>query len=232
MLSNHSLWTASLILGIHSMSIQAQPSSNTQSPSRVAYDRGSELLKKNRTTEAIKFFDEAIRSDPSYADAFTQRGIAKSEQANHDGAIQDFEEAIRLKPKSAGNFYNRGLEWRSKQDLTKALKDYDMAINLDANNSNFFLQRGTVYAEQREWNRAMSDLGQAIHFDAKNIEAYFFRGKIWQENNEMDKAIADLTKRLFQKSKLCNFLRSLILKPLSWSCGLEVCAASGESNSI
>ena len=47
--------------------------------------------------EQLHFYNKAIRLKPDYADAFNNRGIARSAKGDSEGALQDFNEAIRLR---------------------------------------------------------------------------------------------------------------------------------------
>ena len=49
--------------------------------------------------EEIELNCQAIRLKPDYAEAFNNRGIARYNKGDFDGAIKDYEEAIRLDPK-------------------------------------------------------------------------------------------------------------------------------------
>jgi len=46
--------------------------------------------------ERLRFYNEAIRLKPDYADAFNNRGIARGAKGDIEGALQDYNEAIRL----------------------------------------------------------------------------------------------------------------------------------------
>ena len=54
--------------------------------------------------EKLRFYNEAIRLKPDYADAFNNRGNVRSAKGDSEGALQDHNEAIRLgyKPSPKG----------------------------------------------------------------------------------------------------------------------------------
>jgi tetratricopeptide (TPR) repeat protein len=48
--------------------------------------------------EKLRFYNEALRLKPDYAEAFNNRGIARVAKGDLERALQDFNEALRLKP--------------------------------------------------------------------------------------------------------------------------------------
>jgi tetratricopeptide (TPR) repeat protein len=82
--------------------------------------------------ERLRFYSEAIGLKPDSA-AFNNRGAARSDKGDIEGALQDYTEAIRLKPDDADAFYNRGVAHYAKGDIEGALQDYNEAIRLGYN---------------------------------------------------------------------------------------------------
>src|SRR5262249_56598561 len=102
-------------------------------------------------------FDEAIRLEPKFASAYTDRGSAYRARGDNDHAIADFGEAIRLDPKSADAYYNRGLAYLYSGDFAKALADVSEASALDPLDAYKALWADIVAAR----NNAPSPLSQA-----------------------------------------------------------------------
>jgi tetratricopeptide (TPR) repeat protein len=82
---------------------------------------------------AIADYDEAIRLDPKYARAFTNRGNVYDAKSEYDRAIADHSEAIRLDPKYAVAINNRGIVYIHKKDYERAAADFAEVIRLVPN---------------------------------------------------------------------------------------------------
>jgi hypothetical protein len=55
---------------------------------------------------ALRDFEEAIRLDPEYADAYTGRGLVRVRLGDCHGGVADAEEALRRGPVGSRLFYN------------------------------------------------------------------------------------------------------------------------------
>ena len=103
----------------------------TNSPSTLV-DRGNEYLRRGEYKRAIQSYDEALRLDPAYRDAFNARGnatavlilteVAFSNRAlafettgQYDRALQDYDEVMRLDPILAKAFEGRRTDLYKKR---------------------------------------------------------------------------------------------------------------------
>src|ERR1700736_2539625 len=69
--------------------------------SRAFLNRGVEYVAKGDLDHAIADYDEAIRLDPKFVNAYYRRGNSYYSKGDYDRAIADYDEAIRLDPKYA-----------------------------------------------------------------------------------------------------------------------------------
>jgi tetratricopeptide (TPR) repeat protein len=61
--------------------------------------------------------------------AQTNRGNARWDKGDVEGALQDYSEAIRLKPDNAAAFYNRALILKDKADPAAAIGDFQRYLD-------------------------------------------------------------------------------------------------------
>jgi tetratricopeptide (TPR) repeat protein len=154
--------------------------------------RGQAWNEKKEYDKAVKDFTEAIRLDPTHADAYNGRGDAWKEKKEHDKAIIDYTEAIRLNPSFSFYYSDRGDSWRAKHEYDKAIADYSEAIRLKPNEW-FYKKRGDVWRAKEEYDIAIRDYDEAIRLDPKVDTFYSNRGYAWFYKRNYEKAIADFT---------------------------------------
>ncbi|MBD2652523.1 tetratricopeptide repeat protein [Synechocystis sp. FACHB-383] len=105
-------------------------------------DGMDEGIKKNYRG-AIAIFTELILLDPSYADAYFNRGIARARIADYQGAIADHSQAIALNPQLAEAYKARGKIYWQLGDQSQAMADLETALALFSAQENIVSQRET-----------------------------------------------------------------------------------------
>jgi tetratricopeptide (TPR) repeat protein len=91
---------------------------------RAYFNRGRAWSDQGQYDRAMPDFDEAIRLDPDYPDAFNSRGVTWAGEGQYEKAIADFSEAIRLDPNYAIAIFNRGLAARNLGRTDQAARDF------------------------------------------------------------------------------------------------------------
>ena len=75
---------------------------------RVYNACGLAHYEKREFDQAMACFNQAIRFNPGFAEAFTNRGLVYTELGDQNKAIADHDRAISINPRLAIAFNNRG----------------------------------------------------------------------------------------------------------------------------
>lgn len=155
------------------------------------------LIRADNTTdlsEKIAFLTEAIRLKPEFLFAvYDNRGSARDQKGDFDGAIQDFTEAIRLKPDDCIAYLNRATVRSRRGELDLAIRDLTECVRHCPKMPLAFLYRGMARYQKGDLNGAYQDHSQAIRLQPTDPRAFFERANIHAENRSLDLAIQDLT---------------------------------------
>jgi len=146
--------------------------------------RGNENYSKGDYNRAIADYTEAIRLNPSYAEAYNNRGVVYYLKRDLDNAIADYSEAINHNYSNIEKAYhNRGLAYDVKGDYDNAIADYTEAIRLDQNYADAYYNRGLVYFIKKDYDRAIADWEEVLRINPERTSvklsleaAHHFRG--------------------------------------------------------
>jgi tetratricopeptide (TPR) repeat protein len=111
----------------------------------------------NGIDKAIADYDQAIKINPDFADAYINRGAAYADKGEYDRTIADFNQAINIKPDYADAYFNRGVAYGRKGKYDQAITDVNQAIKLKPNEAKAYLSRAIIYKRKGEPDRAIAD---------------------------------------------------------------------------
>jgi len=100
------------------------------SRSVTKYNRGTTYLAEGHYDKAIACFDEAIKREGEFPEAYCNRGTAYYEMRRYDEAIRDFSRAVELRPEFSEAYYNRAMVYYHKGQYDLAWEDINKAKNL------------------------------------------------------------------------------------------------------
>ncbi len=97
-----------------------------------AFELGVSYLEHSEPEMALLAFNEAIRIDPSLAQAYNGRGVAHALKDNLAGALADCCEALRLDPWNPEFYRTRGYVYTRLGDDEKGRADLEKAAEFEA----------------------------------------------------------------------------------------------------
>ena len=116
--------------------------------------------------------------NPQDASTYNNRGAAKDDLGNYQGAIADYNKAIEINPQYAGAYYNRGNTKYELKDYQGAIADYTKAIEIDPQYASAYQNRGLARIMSKDYVGASADYTRAIQYteNPQDASLYVNRG--------------------------------------------------------
>jgi tetratricopeptide (TPR) repeat protein len=125
------------------------------------------------------------------AKEYCNRGVAKQNKGDLEGAVADYNRAIQLSPYDATPYNNRGLIKTAKGDLDGAIEDFNRALQIDAKNPKTYDNRGVAIQKTGDLAGALQNYDRAIDLSRKFAGAFAHRGYIKMTKGDLDGALSD-----------------------------------------
>ncbi|HEY0729520.1 MAG TPA: tetratricopeptide repeat protein, partial [Pyrinomonadaceae bacterium] len=150
---------------------------------------GLSFLSKDDCEKALPYFEKAVESDSSYADAWAQAGFCNEKLGKHAEALEASKKAVSLRP-SAESYFNIGLASFYLKQYKDAAEAYRQAIKLDPYNAaDAYYALGLVY---RDWGKADEEIQaykQAIRLRPDYTVAYERLGSRYLKSKKFNEAV-------------------------------------------
>ena len=146
--------------------------------------------------QALADLNRAIELSPTFAGAWSDRGIVHARMGRHDEAMADYDRAIELDPESGAAWGNRASAHLDRGRIEAARADFARAIELDPDNATTWYNRGNLHLQTRRLDPALADFSRAIELDPRFAEACHNRGIVYRELGRQEPAVADLSRAI------------------------------------
>ncbi|MDX2240673.1 MAG: tetratricopeptide repeat protein [Leptolyngbyaceae cyanobacterium bins.302] len=150
-------------------------------------------------------FNEALRLNPNYAEAYYGRGRVRYFLYDDRGAILDFNEAIRLKPNYAEAYYGRALAHMYVEAYEASSNDFLTALRLQpdyAEQPDLWSDFGQLLLAVGENEEALAHFNEALRLQSNHADAHYGRALArYKLNGDLRAFISELegTARLYRE---------------------------------
>ncbi|NER34170.1 MAG: tetratricopeptide repeat protein [Oscillatoria sp. SIO1A7] len=174
--------------------------------------RGVEKTRSGDYQGALEDFNEALRRDRNYAQAYMNRGNIYSAYGNLPAAIADYTQVLRIDPNSIAAYIGRASANSAIRNQPAAIGDYTQALKINPNYVEAYIGRGAAYLVSEDLSRALDDLNQALLLDPNSAAAYYNRATVLVGQGNNSGAIRDLqiAARLFQQQEKPRFYQNCL----------------------
>lgn len=133
----------------------------------ILVDEGIKLIQENKKSKAIEKFQEAIKIDKDYADAYYKLGNLQYEKKSYPEALKNYELAVRYDPTeyayhyALGNaYYKQAYKNKKNIDyvlLQKAIKSYKIAYSFNKRDVDVLFNYGTALVDKALYIKSKID---------------------------------------------------------------------------
>ncbi|NER37342.1 MAG: tetratricopeptide repeat protein [Oscillatoria sp. SIO1A7] len=123
---------------------------------------GEAYLASGNFPRAIAASQQAIKLEPSSAEAYKLLGNIFQARGNLDGAMRAYERAVEIRPSFAEAVANLGSIFYRQDKLKRAAEYYERAIALNPELAGAYLNLGNVWRDLGEKSRALASWQEAL----------------------------------------------------------------------
>ncbi|HEV3383700.1 MAG TPA: tetratricopeptide repeat protein [Gemmata sp.] len=208
---------------------------------RFLNQQGINLAQQARLEEAAASFQEILRHDAGFVDAYCNLGLVYSFQRRYDEAVRWIEKAVALQPGHPVILNNFSNALREQGELHRAVEAARRALSVWPQYAEAHNNLGAALVGLRKFNEAQTCLLSAVQFNPASAEAHSNLGDVYRRLNFPVEAVqhgrealrlrpdcAEWCYRLAESLMCCNdhreaeswLLRALQLNPDLWEASL------------
>lgn len=151
-----------------------------------------------RYKDAAKQYDEAIKSNSRFAQAYCDRATVHVRTGNYKAALDDYNTALEIMPNAYYIYVLRADARAAQGNFNLAIQDITYAVNAVGEDGNFmFLNaRGKMYGRAGRYKKAMEDFEQCLKKQPHNPDTYINIGIMLMDQKNYAEAEKQFTKAI------------------------------------
>jgi len=178
-----------------------------QGSGNLIYDNAKRNYIAGNYDEAIKYYNEYLRSNTNDDRAFYERGMCFESQRKFDDALRDYSTAISLKSSNSKYYESRGYVYLKLNIPQNSMDDFNRAIQYDARNSEGYWGRANAYIDLGKYDMALKDMNSALNIDPTNAMYLYIRAVLYTTIGDTTNFFRDLDllSNLYASSFFANY---------------------------
>ena len=144
---------------------------------------------QNQQELARMEYEEAIKLDPTLAEAFFNLGVIFDRNGQKLEAKESYEKAISLNPDFAEAHNNLGTLYSEQGDIEKATRAYENAISFKPDFAEAYNNMGVICRRTGQLDRALESFEKATTFNPRFFQAYKSIATVFEAEGEYEGAV-------------------------------------------
>jgi tetratricopeptide (TPR) repeat protein len=154
---------------------------------------------KGRLEEAIIHFNEALRINPQYLNARSNKAKVLLAMGKTDEAVAILNELLSISDKPYEVYNDLGLAYAQKGEVERAIENYNEALRLKPDYVEAINNLGSALKEQGKVDDAIKQWEKALRLNPDYVEAHYSMGLAMAEQEKYDDAIKHFSNALQAK---------------------------------
>ena len=145
---------------------------------------------------AIECWNQAIKINPKYIEAYNGRGNAFIKLKEFDEAIINFNQAIKINPNYFEAYNNLGDAFIKLKKFDEAIINFNHALKIKPNNEQAYHGKAYALMKSFKFDEAITNFKHALKINPNYANAYNNMGSVLYELGQWEEAINCYTKTL------------------------------------
>jgi len=120
------------------------------------------LYSMDKKGSAIEMYDQALKINPNYVEAYFNKGICLLNLNLKEEAIKMFNKTIELNPNYVDAYFQRGYYFYNLQKYQKAMQEMNKVLQLDENYYQAYYEKGFCFQQMKRYEEAIIEISKAI----------------------------------------------------------------------
>lgn len=159
------LFSLAAVLAVH-------PACRSTARARAHVEKGNEYLAQKQFSTAENEYQQAIKINPDFADAYYRLGLLQIQQEHPTAASQSLARAVHLDPRNPDARLRLADLLVSSTEYAEARQQAEAVLQQDGKNSGAHRLLGQVALHQMQYLQAENELKQALDLDPRDPQTY------------------------------------------------------------
>jgi len=145
---------------------------NVQKKPEILYIQANICKQLKKYDSAINYFEEAIRLNPNFSEAYNNLGNTKKRVGKIDEAISCFEKAIQLKENNIQAYLNLANIYKENKYFKELIKIYEKILSFNQNDIKTLYNLGSAYLFLGKISEGKNYFEKIIEINKNHIPSY------------------------------------------------------------
>lgn len=152
--------------------------SGDRTQAKALLDKGKQLYRDDQDTDAVAAFEQAVKLDPTLAEAHFRLGLGyealnkrEEAEAEYKKAVETYKKHLDANPDDSEAHYNLGQTYANLSQFSDAIREYRQATRLKTDDPDIYYDLGVAHTKLAQYDAAASAFSKSLEIDPEYYRA-------------------------------------------------------------